>query len=129
MSKALHLLRDAVAWARANPRRAVLGGLAGIWIWLMLRPPLFPLVTNTVDLLQLRLERNALREELRRTLEVNTALRSELLSVRRREPFEIERLSRQAGLLKPEEFDYASVAEALRAAPLPSCPTASRPTQ
>ena len=108
-------LRAATAWLGERPRGLVV--LVGALALLVLRPPVCPLLGNTVSLVELVRERSALRDRVRAGAEANGKLKAEFMAIARRDPFLMERLSREAGLLKPREFDYTSVAEALAAKP------------
>ena len=92
---------------------------------LLARPLLWPLLQNIRDLARLASERAEIRLRLAGAEKANTALRRDFLAQKRRDPFVLERLGREAGLIRPAEFDYASLIEAL---PVPPCPAApSRP--
>ena len=94
------------------------------------RPLLWPLLENTRDLAALHAERAGARERTLEAEKANAALRRDFLALRRRDPFVVERLGREAGLIRPAEFDYASLAEALSPKPpLPSCPAPPRRTE
>lgn len=84
---------------------------------------LLPLLGNTRDLARLHEERGGLRARVKAREVANEGMRRDFLDLRRRDPFVLERLGREAGLIRPVEFDYALVARALSAkGTLPSCP-------
>ena len=113
------------AAVRADPPRAARWALLAALAWLVLRPPFFPLLGNTVSLISLRSERADRKRELDEYAAANALLRNRLLSLRGSDPFVVERLRRRSGLVRPGEFDYAAVAEALHR-PDPPCPPPAR---
>ncbi len=114
-------MRPLSAWARPDLRRTSFYLLGAAALWLVLPPPPLPIVSNIFELMALRRERSELFERVARAEEANQVLRARFLAAQGREPFLLECLSREAGLLRPEEFDYFLVAAALRA-PNPPCP-------
>ena len=110
---------------RADPIRTARWTLLGALAWLVLRPPFFPLIGNTVSLVAHRRERSALKRELDAFEAGNARLRARVTSLGGSDPFVVERLRRLSGLARPGEFDYAAVAEALRRAN-PPCPASAR---
>ena len=112
---------------RADPPRAARWALLAVLAWLVLRPPFFPLLGNTVSLVSLRSERAGRRKELEAYAADNALLKARLLSLQGSDPFVVERLRRRQGLVRPGEFDYAAVAQALRPANPPCPPPARRP--
>ena len=100
---------------RSDPARTARCALLAALAWLVLRPPFFPLLGNTVSLLRMRSERSALKRELEEYGAGNAALKARLVSLKGSDPFVVERLRRRSGLARPGEFDYASVAETLSA--------------
>ena len=114
-------MRRLVDILRSDPARAARWALLAALAWLVLRPPFFPLVGNAVSLIRLGSERRALAKELDAASAENARLRFRLVSLKGSDPFVMERLRRRIGLVRPGEFDYAAVAEALGRAN-PSCP-------
>ena len=110
---------------RSDPVRAVRWILLAALAWLVLRPPFFPLLGNTVTLVSLSRERSALRQELDAYAAENARLRARLVPLHGSDPFVVERLRRRSGLFRPGEFDYADVAEAVTRAN-PPCPAPGR---
>ncbi len=120
---------DFLGALRSDPVRAARWALLMALAWLVLRPPFFPLLGNTVSLVRLRSERADLRQELDKTAAENAKLRARLVSLHGADPFVVERLRRRSGLARPGEFDYAAVAEALSAEAAkanPPCPAPGR---
>ncbi len=112
---------------RADPARTARWALLAALAWLVLRPPFFPLLGNTVTLLGLRSEKAALRKELDEYAAENARLRGRLVSLKGSDPFVLERLRRRSGLSRPGEFDYAAVAESAHRANPPCPPHVRRP--
>ena len=120
-------MRRFVDLLAADPARTARWALLAALAWLVLRPPFFPLIGNTVTLLCLRSEKAGLRKELAESAAENARLRARLVSLKGADPFVVERLRRRSGLARPGEFDYAAVAEALKPSNPPCPPSPRRP--
>lgn len=117
-------LRQAWSWLRADPPRAARWAVGAALVWIVLRPPFFPAVTHFWTLRELRRDCAAAGVRVAAKRAENARLYGELKRMTGADPFLREKLAREAGFLRPDEFDYLAVAEAL-----PPCRPPGRRTE
>lgn len=104
-----------------RPSGLPLAALAGLMAVLVLRPPVFPVLTDAWSLLELWGDRAGRRARVEALRARNAALAGDLKRLGKSDPFVTERLARESGFLRAREFDYREVGRSLA---LPPCPPA-----